>query len=38
MGTALENEQTIEDNLVFSDGYGCPSGLGDGYGLTPYGC
>jgi hypothetical protein len=28
----------ISDNLVFSDGFGCPTGLGDGFGLSPFGC
>lgn len=37
-GTGVEDTQAIGDTLAFSDGYGCLSGLGDGYGLSPYNC
>jgi hypothetical protein len=34
----LSENLNFTDQLCISDGYGCPSGLGDGYGITAYGC
>lgn len=32
-----EEDIVCSDNLVFSDGWGCPTGLGSGFGLSPWG-
>lgn len=35
--SGLESEAIAEDVLVFSDGFGCPTGLGSGFGISPFG-
>lgn len=34
----IEDDMEITDDLIFSDGFGCPAGLGDGFGLSVFGC
>ena len=37
INTDIKDNVDVSDELVFSDGFGCPSGNGSGFGLSPFG-